>query len=360
MSEVQEAGQGNSSGSIAQRVWRKLTGRSAAVPTSPEDIALLARRLRERATVPSGTIPGHHKVFETFGPQKIDCPEGHTASYLGHLWPVKFGLAATPGQYRSPIPSVNEEYFEFVDVFESVIDADDTYTVMEWGAGFGRWTGLAIGAARLRGIKTIRAALCEAEPVHASWIREYMASLRVPEADYKLFEVAMAGSSGEVLFITGQPQGSNPTDWYGQAIGGFDPSAFHPNGETYHGYPVVEEERGWQGIHVPLVPASEILQDYDFIDLIDMDIQGAEADAVEECVELLNTRVRRMHIGTHSREIEVRLRKVLLDNGWILIRDLQCLGSTDTPFGAVECGDGVQSWFNPRFPPKNWRKQLPT
>jgi FkbM family methyltransferase len=352
-------GAAQDSGSITQRLWRKVARRFGAAPQTPEEIALLTLRLRERSVVRSQAYPGHHKLFETFAPRMINCPEGHTASYLGQLWPAKFGLPVRPGEYETPMPAISEEYFEFLDVFESVLDADDTYTVMEWGAGFGRWTGLAIGAARLRGVKTIKAALCEAEPVHASWIREYMASLQMSPSDYRLFEVAMSGSAGEVMFMIDQPQGANPTDWYGQAIGGFDPSAFQPNGETYHGYPVVAEERGWKGIYVPLVPASKILEDYDFVDLIDMDIQGAEADAVEECIELLNSRVRRMHIGTHSREIEVRLRDVLLANGWILIRDLQCLGSSSTPFGEVECGDGVQSWFNPRFPPKNWMRGLP-
>ena len=91
--------------------------------------------------------------------------------------------------------------------------------------------------------------------------------------------------------------------------------------------------------------------EYPYVDLVDMDLQGAEADVVDECLDLLNTRVRRLHIGTHSPEIEQRLRKTLDGAGWILIRDLPMHTETGTRWGPVHCIDGVQSWFNPAFPP---------
>src|SRR6185369_4635117 len=50
-------------------------------------------------------------------------------------------------------PPVDEEYFEWCDVLEAVIASDKTFTMIELGAGYGRW--LVRGAIALRQIKNI-------------------------------------------------------------------------------------------------------------------------------------------------------------------------------------------------------------
>ena len=85
------------------------------------------------------------------------------------------------------------------------------------------------------------------------------------------------------------------------------------------------------------------------VDLIDMDIQGAEAEVVESSLDLLDRRVKRVHIGTHGDEIEARLRAAFARMEWRCLYDFPHGSDTATPFGVVSFGDGVQSWINPRY-----------
>jgi hypothetical protein len=85
------------------------------------------------------------------------------------------------------------------------------------------------------------------------------------------------------------------------------------------------------------------------VDIADLDLQAMEAEVVEAALPALNERVMRVHIGTHSLEVEERLRTCLRGAGWTLLRDFSCLGLRETPYGPVAFGDGVQSWINPRL-----------
>ena len=67
------------------------------------------------------------------------------------------------------------------------------------------------------------------------------------------------------------------------------------------------------------------------VDLIDMDIQGAEADVVEASRDLLDQRVKRVHIGTHGGDIEARLRAAFAGMGWHCHYDFTHGGDAATP-----------------------------
>ena len=47
---------------------------------------------------------------------------------------------------RSAYPSFNEEYFEWVDVLEAVVARAGMFTMLELGAGWGRWLANAAAA----------------------------------------------------------------------------------------------------------------------------------------------------------------------------------------------------------------------
>jgi FkbM family methyltransferase len=310
---------------------------------------LIARTVKK-----SSKFPGQSAHFDTFPPRLVTVPAGHTADYLGNLWPKHFGLGEQSGQYIKDIPAVSEEYFEFLDIFEAAIDAERAFTIMEWGAGFARWTSLGIAAARLRGIEQINVACVEAHPQHIKYIEENFDLLKMSAENAVIFPFALSGKSGTDIFVIGMPQEFHQEDtWYGQALTPFNDLV--PSGKFYDGSPLLENDRGWQGIQVQVEPASSVLRNYEFIDLIDMDLQGAEADVVDESIVQLNNQVRRLHIGTHGPEIEERLRATLSANDWIKLRDLPVAAETETCFGPVTCVDGLQSWFNPRFPPPGWK-----
>jgi hypothetical protein len=55
-------------------------------------------------------------------------------------------LTATPD-----LPPFDYEYFEWVDLLQAVKEAENTFTIVEVGAGYGRWSSRAALAARQLG-----------------------------------------------------------------------------------------------------------------------------------------------------------------------------------------------------------------
>src|SRR5207237_1129444 len=91
---------------------------------------------------------------------------------------------------------------------------------------------------------------------------------------------------------------------------------------------------GWMAMRVKQVPLSSILREYEFIDLVDADIQGEELNAFPESIEELSKRAARVHIGTHSEESEVQLRKTFSAAAWPV---------ADVAFSRAALPDGMRA-----------------
>jgi hypothetical protein len=120
-------------------------------------------------------------------------------------------------------------------------------------------------------------------------------------------------------------------------------------GRTYFGKPILEMPGGWLGVKVPVQTLSPMLERFEVIDLVDFDVQGAELDVIAESTAALTARVRRLHIGTHSRKIDANLPRILAPAGWRCLQSYPCLRWNRTPYGWLYFNDGVQSWVNPRL-----------
>jgi hypothetical protein len=89
----------------------------------------------------------------------IDFP-GQRISTSFYAPSVKQGVQPT-------YPSVSEEIFEWAALLESVLQSGDTFTMIEAGAGYGRWLVGAVSALRCLGRKTrTHLVAIEPEPTH--------------------------------------------------------------------------------------------------------------------------------------------------------------------------------------------------
>ena len=288
----------------------------------------------------------HHPIFDRFTPYDGD-PGGAIVCALGTLTRPQFiGAAApAPGWVQTAWPQPCEEYFEWIDLLEAVTAADGRFTMLELGAGFGRWSARGALAARSRGIADIHLGLAEAEPQHAVWLRQHMADNAIGPDQYRLFEAAVTDRRGEAAFYISTPDVDGL--WYGQSVCDDDLSASPVEG-SYFGRPVTLTPSGGL-ILVPQIPLSEVLEPYDFVDFADLDLQGAESAGIDEAIAPLSAKVRRLHIGTHGPRIEARLREILSAAGWRCVRDYPCRQENETDFGQYLFNDGVQTWLNPRL-----------
>ena len=285
-----------------------------------------------------------HPTFTQFPPRRDVVPPGFIATAYGSLIRKEFYGASvnvfteSAGLFTGPTaggstelpPSRNEEYFEWIDVLESIAAAKGRFTMVELGAGFGRW--IVAAATVLRLYRDIPSQLIgvEAEDRHFEMMQQHFLDNGLDPANHRLIKAAVGEKNGEVHFMIGHSQ-----DWWGQSIAAKD-SRFRDFPEAH-------------AVSVPCLSIESVLEGIDLVDLIDMDIQGAEAEAVRGSRDVLSGKVKRMHIGTHGRAIEYELFRLFADMGWVCCNNLPCHSTLETHYGSTSFNDGVQTWINPRL-----------
>ena len=307
----------------------------------------------DRGLLPPWGRPAQHPIFAAFPPSPIAVRDLYV-DYLGirtqsEMLPSQslsyLGLESTP-----QLPMFDEEYFEWIDVLEAVSAARSSFTMIEVGAGYARWAARGWVAAQRRGLAA-HVGVVEAEPQHLLWAKSHLAFNGVPDSDITFHEAAVGVEAGSTLFLVGMPPGTagnTASDWYGQAVAWPGLTEGHATGRSYCGKPLLELAAGWSGVRVDVQTLDAILAHSSRVDLADFDVQGAEADVIRASLGTLTAKVRRLHIGTHSREIDMELPRILAPAGWRCLRAYPCSRWNRTPFGWIYFGDGVQTWLNPR------------
>jgi len=289
------------------------------------------------------TMP-HAEIFAAFC--GYNGPETENIDWIGMRYdPAWWPWTATP---EPPTPS--EDYFEWIDLLEAVAAAEDRFTMLDLGAGFGRWGIRAALAARQCGLRRIDIRFVEAEPQHAAWLRDavQMNSLREEGVGIAVSEAVVSYAQGPLGFaIAQQEQDYDAHNWWGQfAVPATDAGE---SGRSYLGHAVYRNARGDELIYLPPVTFETLAADLAIVDLVNMDIQGAERELIENAIAGFSAKVRRVHIGTHGTAIENAIRTIFRDNGWVCRWDFSHSGERQTPYGPARFDDGVQSWRNPRL-----------
>jgi len=298
----------------------------------------------------------HHPALMHLPSWEGCAPAGFVVDFLGVRTRAKYFEKMVPGGadapreriVRPPRPAFDEEYFEWIDLIESVSEARERFVMIELGAGYGRWLVRAVAALRLLNPMPFRLVAVEAEPQHFQWLSEHFRDNGIDPADHDLIEAAVNATGEPVKFHVG-----NPSGWYGQAIA--------TNGTTRRLRRLFVRARmamGWRGKPVPDqhgetlvvrgVTLDALLRRLPRVDLIDLDVQGAELDVLGAAAPRLNQQVKRVHVGTHGPAIERGLRELFRAHGWQPLNDYPCQTRAATPYGDIEFGDGVQTWVNPR------------
>ena len=246
-------------------------------------------------------------------------------------------------------PEFGEEYFEWTDLLEAIEGATrGSFVIVELGAGHGRWSVRGLLGARAAGLSGHCVAV-EADPTHARWLRQHFLDNDVRPDDHELVWAAIGPEAGFVPFRTGTTSAH-----YGQYVSKRTNATYPTVSERRRlraravlGRPPRSSDEARESMWVPCLSLPELLAPYPVVDLLDTDIQGAELGVLAAAMHSLNTRVRRVHVGTHSAEIEQGLRQLFTAHGWHCLHDYPGQSVTATPYGPIRFIDGVQSWSNP-------------
>ena len=238
-----------------------------------------------------------------------------------------------------PIPDdgYHAEASEYIAVADSVKRASSRYCIAELGAGWAPWLGLGGVMARNRGIGEIELIGVEALPARFELMGAHLASNRLrPElgdattldgVTCRLFNAAVTPARSEVWFP------DVPVTDMGSAVSESESK------RDYRGKRVTN-------LKVQGLPLSEILADAS-VDLLHVDVQGAELGLIEANLALLAERVKGIMIGTHSRVIEGALIELLYANGWQLELEKPCRVAwrpNPPSMEAMTVVDGCQYW----------------
>ena len=101
-------------------------------------------------------------------------------------------------------------------------------------------------------------------------------------------------------------------------------------------------------VAVPCISLPTLLAPLPYVDFIHCDIQGAENEVLPPALDVLDGKVGRVIVGTHSTEIHESLRDSFRSHGWLL--EFEHLHTA--------VADGTQVWLNPRPRAPNWQDHL--
>lgn len=309
------------------------------------------KRHQRQFAVEKGDAPPH-PVFERFPAWNGWVEPGWDINFLGVKTRVAFfslyeQLAdfSQRRQVSAGQPVANEDYFEWITLLEAVAEAQNSFTMVELGAGWGKWIANGIAALRAQRDLPYHVVGVESEPTHFKWMKQHLQDNAVDLRRATLVEAAVARDDGHVWFHVGAP-----ADWYGQGISAA-PAEKQWTLRDRLTRAVLRRARPAPDRTVERVRAvslGTLLRPLKLVDLIDADIQGAEADALEPAADLLDAKVKRVYVATHSRDNEDRVRALFNTLGWESLWDYPSGAESSTPWGRILFEDGAQVWRNPK------------
>lgn len=266
-----------------------------------------------------------------------------------------------------PTNSPNEEYFEWLELLKSVENAKNNFVFAELGAGFGKWSARAYKACLLNNISNIKLIVVEGEPQHNQWLREHLMYNNVP-IDSIIFKEALISNydgTGEIVVSNGIylnaplfPMYRNnlqlvkvqtPKNWYGQFHA---PSAKKEDiliRDTYLDKELLVDRHGMGRVVCDTITIETLLKTIPVVDLLNMDIQGSEYDSIHKNLEVIETKVKKLYVSTHSIKIDNLLYNMMASLNWKCTHAYPYQFQGDTEFGYIKFGDGVQVWENPKY-----------
>lgn len=250
-------------------------------------------------------------------------------SYLPAFFQTKSGtFEGPPG---SPTAGMHSSA-EWIGTLRSALEAKEKFVVVELGAGWAPWLVSSAFAAKRRGITNIKLIGVEGSAEHVEFMRRHFKDNDIDPNAHQILHAVVGAKDGIARF----PKLLNPSGHYGAN------ADFAGQGS--------DKDPGlgaWE--EIKSISIKTLLKDVDFVDLMHIDIQGAETDVVRAAVPTLNDKVRRLVIGTHSRHIEADLLEILSTAGWFLEAEKSCILTQHGDARLTLMIDGEQVWRNKKF-----------
>jgi hypothetical protein len=317
-------------------------------------------------------LTGFRDVFDGIEPFEGEVPKGYLVDFLGTMTDGKFraysgiDVASVGGRFEATrLPDLaadGEGWFEAVDWVVAAREASDRYVMVTLGACYGAQALGAYKALQLLNPMPFKLVAVEPVPENMEWTVKHFRDNGVNPDEHWLVPLALSHNHDPVFFPVGSP-GSGAQNCYAtneQAareayvaeLERDDPVRalrnLVLNNTTGLSKELVEGERLFAEIKmVSALTLREILAPFDRVDYVEADIQQSEILVFPPHIDLLRRKVRRIHIGTHGRDVHWALHDLFVENGWEVIFSFAPNSEFDTAAGRFSTNDGVLTVHNP-------------
>jgi FkbM family methyltransferase len=278
-------------------------------------------------------------VFRSFTKYEgLGCP-GYVTNFLGCINDINVSDATkTLGGLIEDYPFPGNFHggtIEWVGTLKAVLEADNAFRMLELGAGWGPWCVIGYIAAAQRGISDIKVVGVEGDAGHIKFMEENFSANHLRPDFYSIVPGVVGLEDGEALF----PKAKRPSEVYGGAP---DFSTRGDEQAPFNRFMKYCSETVDQVERVPAFSLETLMAELPIVDLVHCDIQGTELELFTNAIDLISRKVKRVVIGTHSRQIDRGLTGLFASHGWVLEGAEDCLYCR-----GMLSGDGTQVWRNP-------------
>lgn len=316
------------------------------------------------------------EAFRGVKPWTGPVPAGYMVDFLGTLTDAKFrvpfgvdptAVGGRPGSTRLPVIGDGEGWFEAVNWVEAAREARGRYVMMTLGACYAAQAVGAYRALQLLNPMPCKLVAVEPEPENCQWIRRHMRDNGIDPDDHWLVPLALSDRNDPVLFPVGSP-GTGAQNCV---------STNEATSREIYAREIVASGRvedalrnllihNTTGLTKDLVPGSnfmaeikvvsavtlaDLLGPFERVDYIEADMQQSEIVVIPPFIDLLKRKVRRVHIGTHGREVHRALYQLFDKQGWEIVFSFEPNGTYATDVGTFATNDGVLTVLNPALRP---------
>jgi FkbM family methyltransferase len=311
-------------------------------------------------------------VFDGIKPWDGEVPSGFFVDFLGTLTDARFrvvfgvdpaSVGGTYAQTRLPIIEDGEGWFEAANWILAARTARDRYVMVTLGACYGAQAVGSCRALKLLNPMPYKLVAIEPEPENYEWVRRHMMDNDIDPDNQWLIKSAVSARNDPVLFPIGSP-GSGAQNCVSTNEDRSRQIYADEIISTGRSAEVVRSlmTRNSTGIIKNLVPGSDfpaeiqmvsavtlqdILGPFNIVDYLESDIQQSEILVFPPFMNLVKRKVRRVHIGTHGKEVHNILLQLFERDGWDIVFNFEPNSSFSTPMGNFSTNDGVLTVVNP-------------
>jgi hypothetical protein len=311
-------------------------------------------------------------VFDGIKPWAGKVRKGYQVDFLGILTDAKFremfgvNPATTGGtdvETRLPRIEDGEGWFEAANWVLAARAARGRFVMVTLGACYGAQAVGSCRAMQLLNPMPYRLVAVEPEPDNYEWTRRHMQDNGIDPDDQWLIKLAISTRNDPVLFPIGSPgsgaqncvatnEGSSRRIYADEIIRAGRSADVLRNLMTTNSTGITKDlvEGGNFPAEIKMVSAitlQDILSPFDVVDYVESDIQQSEILVFPPYMTLLKRKVRRVHIGTHGREVHTTLLQLFEKDGWDIVFNFEPNSSFTSALGKFSTNDGVLTAVNP-------------